>query len=268
MCAEGAAKGWHERNGGNLSYRIDKSDIKDVRESLNENGSWCELGLCVPDLAGEYFMVTGTGKYFKNVAKDPENNIGIVRLNKTGDKYKVVWGLKDGSKPTSELSSHIMNLSVCKKRDEDIRVVYHCHPANLTALTFVLPLDEEIFTRELWEMISECPMFLPDVIGIVPWMTPGGKEIADATAGIMKTRDAAVWAHHGLFVCGKDFDSAFGLAETIEKASEILVKVLSMSDRKRQTISPDNLRSLNDSLGIHLDERFLYEKNSQIIGEK
>ena len=30
-----------------------------------------------------------------------------------------------------------------------------------------------------------------------------------------------VWVHHGMFCSGKDFDEAFGLMDTAEKAAEI-----------------------------------------------
>ena len=49
-----------------------------------------------------------------------------------------------------------------------------------------------------------------------------------ATSEKMKTYQAAIWAQHGLFASGPDFDITFGLAHTIEKSAEIYVKVLSM----------------------------------------
>lgn len=52
------------------------------------------------------------------------------------------------------------------------------------ALTFVLPLDDKVFTRELWESATECPVIFPD--GVVLWMVPGGREIAVKTAELMK----------------------------------------------------------------------------------
>ena len=84
----------------------------------------------------------------------------------------------------------------------------------------------------------------------------------------MKTQDVAIWAAHGAFACGTDFDIAFGLMHTVEKAAEILVKVRSMSDRKANPITPSQLRSLNDQFGIRINERFLYERTSDKIGER
>ena len=134
LCVDGFYQGWHERNGGNLSYRIKDSEIESVKEDLDESGEWKEIGTSVPKLAGEYFMVTGSGKYFRNVEIDPAANVCIIKVDDKGENYKIVWGLVEGGRPTSELPSHLMNLEVCKNRDENIRVVYHCHPANTIAL--------------------------------------------------------------------------------------------------------------------------------------
>ena len=259
-CTDGWLQGWHERNGGNLSYRMKGQEVDEVRNLLHLDGEWKDIDACVPGLAGEYFMVTGSGKYFRNVELDFEDNVCILRVDETGTKYQIVYGLVNGGRPTSELPSHLMNLEVLKKRDADIRVVYHAHPANTVALTFVLPLDDVVFTREIWEMETECPVVFPQGIGVVPWMVPGKREIGEKTSEIMKTRNVAVWAHHGMFVCGKDFDEAFGLMHTVEKAAEILVKVMSMSDRKLNTITPDDFRALGGPFGVQLDEKYLYEK--------
>lgn len=260
MADDGWQMGWHERNGGNLSYRIKAEEIDSVRDGLRPDGVWQPIGTSVPGLAGEYFLVTGSGKYFRNVMHDPEDSIGIIEVDGTGENYRKVWGLVNGGRPTSELPSHLMNLDVKKKRDGKYRVVYHCHATNLIALTFVLPLKDEVFTRELWEMATECPVVFPDGIGVVEWMVPGGRDIAVATSRLMENYDVAVWAHHGMFCAGEDFDLTFGLAHTVEKAAEILVKMLSMRPDKRQTITPQNFRDLAAAFQVELPEQFLYEK--------
>lgn len=259
MCDDGFNQGWHERNGGNLTYRIKEEDLNDA--DLCKNGEWHDIGTEVPTLANEYFLVTGSGKYFRNVALDPINNIAIILVDETGTKYQIQWGLKNGGKPTSELPSHLMNHAVKKEvSDGKHRVIYHAHTTNTIALTFVLPLKDEIFTRELWEMATECPVVFPSGIGIVPWMAPGEKEIAVATSELMKEYDVAIWAHHGMFCSGEDFDLTFGLMHTVEKAAEILVKVLSIQPTKLQTIQPDEFRHLAKDFNVVLPEKFLYEK--------
>ena len=56
-------------------------------------------------------------------------------------------GLVNGGRPTSELPSHLMNLEVKKLQNPDYRVVYHAHTTNIIALTFVLPLEDKVFTK-------------------------------------------------------------------------------------------------------------------------
>ena len=258
MANDGWEQGWHERNGGNLSYRIAPAELDEVKDQLKTDRPWTPIGTTVPDLAGEYFLVTGSGKYFRNVILDPAANIGIVELDEKGENFRIVWGLQNGARPTSELPSHLMNHEVTKARSGGkYRVNYHAHPANTIALTFVLPLTDEAFTRELWEMATECPVVFPSGIGVVPWMVPGGRDIAVATSKLMKEYDVAIWAHHGMFCCGEDFDLTFGLMHTVEKAAEILVKVRSMTDRKRQTISADDFRALAKDFHVTLPEKFL-----------
>ncbi len=268
MANDGWEQGWHERNGGNLSYRMKPEEVDMVKEEFSA-GEWKEIGTTVPDLAGEFFMVTGSGKFFRNVIIKPAESFGIIEIDDKGENYRIMWGLEGGARPTSELPSHLMNHEVKKRvTGGKYRVIYHAHTTNTIALTFVLPLTDEAFTRELWEMATECPVVFPDGIGVVPWMVPGGREIAVATSEIMKKQDVAIWAHHGMFACGTDFDITFGLMHTVEKAAEVLVKVLSMTNTKRQTIQPDEFRALNAPFNVSINEECLYEKKSNIIGER
>lgn len=256
MANEGWLHNFHERNGGNLSYRIKTEEVESVKECFC-NGEWKPIGVTVNDLAGEFFLMTGSGKFFQNILSNPADNVCIIEVDEKGENYRQVWGLVNGGRPTSELPSHLMNLEVKKRINSNIRVVYHAHPANVVALTFVLPLTDEVFTRELWEMITECAMIFPQGLGVVEWMVPGSMEVAIATSEKMKQYDAVVWAHHGLFVAGEDFDTTFGLMHLIEKASEILVKVKSMGGEKRQTISVDNFKALAADYNLTLPDRFL-----------
>ena len=67
MCNDGWEQGWHERNGGNLSYRIKPEEVEEVKVFFTREGEWKAIGTSVPQLEGEFFMVTGSGKYFRNV---------------------------------------------------------------------------------------------------------------------------------------------------------------------------------------------------------
>lgn len=261
LCQDGVNQNWHERNGGNLSYRIKPSEALLIKSELNTDSDWIQIGTKVSELSGEYFMVTGSGKYFKNVYEQPDENICIIEIDSTGEKYRICWGLTNGGKPTSELPTHLMNHEVKKRVTSDShRVIYHCHTPNVISLTFVLPLNDTTFTRELWESMTECPVIFYQGVGVVKWMVPGGREIGVATSKLMNKYNVAIWAHHGIFCSGETFDETFGLAHTVEKAAEILVKVISMGGKKLQTIEPQDFRDLAKDFNVSIDEKFLYEK--------
>ena len=247
MCNDGWLQGWHERNGGNLTYRMKEEEVAQCRPFFDEQPrEWVNMGVQADNLAGEYFITTGSGKFFRNVEPDPVHSIGIVEINDKGDSWRIVWGLEGGAKPTSEFPSHFMNHSVRKAA------------TNVIALTYILPLTDRDFTRALWQSATECPVVFPEGVGVCPWMVPGGADIAMATSELMKNYQAAIWAQHGLFASGPDFDITFGLAHTIEKSAEIYVKVLSMGGGIiRQTITDDDLRAIAHDFGVTLNEKFL-----------
>lgn len=225
MCGDGWLQGWHERNGGNLTYRLTDDELAAVRPFFDPAPRpWVTMGVTGENLAGAYFLSTGSGKYMRNVAEDPARNIGIVEIDETGSAYRIVWGLADGARPTSEFESHYMNHCVAARRtDGAYRVIYHAHTPGIIEMSFIVPLTDRDFTRRLWQMMTECVVVFPAGVGVVPWMVPGGPAIAEASCALMKTYDAIVWAHHGLFAAGPDFDTAFGLAHTVEKAAQLYV---------------------------------------------
>lgn len=257
-CDDGWQQGWHERNGGNLTYRMTDIEVAECKPGFVYDKEWTKLGVTAENLAGEYFIATGSGKYLRNVSLAPQDNICIIEINDAGDSGRIVWGLEKGGKPTSEFPSHYLNHSVKKAvSDGTHRVIYHAHVPYVIALTYVLPVGAKEFTRILWSSATECPVVFPEGVGQVPWMVPGGPEIAHATSEEMKRFNAVIWTHHGLFCSGTDFDDAFGLMHTIEKAAEIYVKALSTGLEFKQTITDENLREIAVAFGVTLNEEFL-----------
>ena len=59
MANDGWEQGWHERNGGNLTYRIKPEEIRQISYALTTTGQWIPIGTTVPGLAGEYFALLG-----------------------------------------------------------------------------------------------------------------------------------------------------------------------------------------------------------------
>jgi len=243
------AKGWGEANGGNISIRITPEEMVPFAECLT-SGQEHKLPLAMPDLAGDYFLVTGTGTFFRNIAVAPLESLGIVHINWTGEAYSVVWGYSKGGSVTSEFPTHLLSHVVRKKITNSLdTIILHTHTTNLIALSFVLPLDMGVINRELWEMMSECLILFPDGIGILPWMVPGQLEIGRETAILMEKHHLVLWAHHGIFGAGQNMDQIFGLIETAEKAAEMLLKVMAAGGKK-QAISTEQLRALAKAFNV------------------
>ncbi|AUP77111.1 rhamnulose-1-phosphate aldolase [Enterobacter sp. EA-1] len=193
----------------------------------------------MPLLANTPFIVTGSGKFFRNVQLDPAANLGVVKVDSDGAGYHILWGLTHEAVPTSELPAHFLSHGErIKATGGKDRVIMHCHATNLIALTYVLENHADLITRKLWEGSTECLVVFPDGVGILPWMVPCTDEIGPLPP-ICKNIRWCCGSFHGVFGSGPTLDETFGLIDTAEKSAEVLVKIYSMGGMK-QTISQQN----------------------------
>lgn len=246
--------GWDERNGGNISYMLDEKEVAEYLD-LNNVIRTIPTGFEAKELIGKIFIVTGTGKYFKNVEYDPENNLGIIRIAEDGTTAELLWGYADGGRFTSELPAHLMSHISRLSVDPENRVVIHSHPTNTLAMNYVHELDEKKFTHTLWEMCTECIVVFPDGVGVLPWMLCGTNEIGEATAEKMKEFRLVIWAMHGIYGAGKNLDEAFGLIETVEKAAQIYM--LTSHLPRINTIKDKDMKILAEAFGVEYRKDFL-----------
>ncbi len=257
MCATTANMyrlGWDERNGGNISYMLDTQEVSEYLD-LNNVIRTIPTGFDAKQLIGKIFIVTGTGKYFKNVEKDPENNLGIIRIADDGTTAELLWGWADGGQFTSELPAHLMSHISRLSVNPENRVIMHCHPDYTLAMTQVHEMDERKLTRTLWKQMTESIVVFPDGIGVLPWMVCGTNEIGEATAQKMKKYRLVVWTLHGIYGAGKDMDETFGLIETVEKAA--IQYMLTAHLPKVNTITDENLVALAKRFELDYRKDFL-----------
>ena len=247
--------GWDERNGGNISYLLDEEDVKPFLD-LDKVVREIPMIFDASKLAGRYFIVTGSGKYFKNVINAPAENLGIVRVAENGKSLDLLWGLENDAVPTSELPSHFMSHIARLEVDPENRIIMHNHASHLLAMTFTHEMDEKAFTRTLWQMCTECLVVFPEGVSLLPWMVPGTNEIGEATAAKMKETRLVMWPQHGVYGAGKDMDEVFGLIETAEKAAQVYTYVCAQGGVK-QTISDADLWRLADAFGLTPREGYL-----------
>lgn len=251
-------RGWDELNGGNISCLLDEGEISNYL-NVNHVLRTIDLAFPVPELSGKYFIVTGSGKYFRHVRENPEECLGIIRVCADGKSIELLWGLRDGASPTSELASHFMSHITRLKQEPSHKVIMHSHTTHLIAMTFNHELDEVLFTRTLWKMCTECLVVFPEGVGILRWMVPGTDEIGRKTAEKMKDFRLVVWPHHGIFGAGKSLSEAFGLLETVEKAAHIYMLTNSHKDGIRQMITDQELKDLAKRFSVNPPEKYFTE---------
>lgn len=247
--------GWDERNGGNISFLLKEEEVSEFLD-VSQVKKTIDIDFDCSDLSSKYFIVTGSGKYFKNIEYDPEDSLGVIRIGKDGQSIELLWGFNNDGVPTSELPSHLMSHISRLEVDPENRIVMHCHASNLLAMTYTHSLDEKEFTKKLWKMSTECIVVFPEGIGVIPWIVPGTNEIGEATASKMKENRLVIWPHHGIYGSGKDMDETFGLIETAEKAALIYTLAQAQGGIK-QTITEEQLSDLAKGFNVVPKEGYL-----------
>lgn len=246
-------KGWAEANAGNISLRLDKG----LAEGLKPKSDWVDTGLALPDLAGEAFLVTGTGRFLRNIPLFPWKNVGIIELDGTASRYRVLEGFEPAGGPTSELVPHLMTHAAVKTAFNDRkRAVIHTHAPNLIALTYALELDTASLSKLLWQCHVECIVGFPGGVEFIPWMMAGSKAIAEATALALRKRSLAVWQFHGVFGAGRNLDEAFGKIDMAEKAAGIFLSAKAAGGI-RNAPAAGHLRAIAANFKVSPEESFL-----------
>ncbi|MGL3993494.1 rhamnulose-1-phosphate aldolase, partial [Pediococcus acidilactici] len=169
----------------------------------------------------------------------------------------IKWGFNDGGQPTSEFPAHLMSHLARLKQDPEQRVIMHCHPTNLIAMTFTLPLSEKLLSRTLWQMHPESIVVFPEGVGVIPYMCPGTTAIGEATATKMADHHVVVWPHHGVFAAGDSLDETYGLVETVEKSALVYTAIQAQGGQMFQKITDQDFRDLAQRFGLSLREEYL-----------
>ncbi|MBI5117859.1 rhamnulose-1-phosphate aldolase [Candidatus Poribacteria bacterium] len=223
-------KGWAERNAGNLS--VDVTEI--VSDSGIEQARTTQRALPFnyPLLANRYFLVTGSGRKFRDLARDPARNTCILRISENGSGYRIVWGgasIPD-FRPTSEFPTHLRLHEYIREAGATERVVLHTHPTELIVLTHLPEYrDEASLNRALWCVHPEVKVNLPRGVDFVPYAIPGSESLARATAdGFRRGRSVVLWEMHGCVAKAESPAVAFDLIDVLNKAASIVLKCRSV----------------------------------------
>jgi len=218
-------RGWAERNAGNISVDVTR------------HVSGCDLGpapeiqgefeFSYPVLADRYFLVTGSGRRFRDVTKDAASNACILRISGDASGYSLVWGGEAGPdfKPTSEFPAHLRLHEHLRKNDASEDVVLHTHPNDLIALTHLPEYRTgEALSKVLWCIHPEVKVNLPKGVGFVPYAIPGTEALALATVeGFERGYPVVLWEIHGCVAKARSPMEAFDLIDIVNKAASLVL---------------------------------------------
>ena len=220
-------KGWAERNGGNITVNITEL-VDDSLRAAPALAPARPLDTVLPHLKGAWFFCKGTGRRMRDLAREPMANGAVIRITDDCAHYEIVADRIVA--PTSELPSHLAVHDALLAQGSPYRASLHTHPIELVALTHSRRwLEKDAATRMLWSMIPETRAFCPKGLGVVPYLLPGSRALAEATLRTLaQDYDVVMWEKHGVFAVDTDIISAFDQVDVLNKAAQIYLAARSM----------------------------------------
>ncbi|MCD6552178.1 rhamnulose-1-phosphate aldolase [Thermotoga sp.] len=209
-----AMKGLSEANAGNISVRVDEVPSSYKVKSVEAYGFEYDG----PEM---YLLITATGSRMREICED-ESKICLLHIL-PGKYYEILHG---EGKPTSEFPTHLMIQARFKEMNSEKRAIVHTHPLNL--LTLMNLKDFHTLLSKMMRIHPEVLIFFPQGISVIEFEKPGSVELGLKTVEKSQGKDAVLWDKHGVVAFGKDVSEAYDKVEILEKAAEILLKVLSL----------------------------------------
>ncbi len=226
-CDNGVRRGWHEAGAGGLSMLIFPEVILGIEAGLDFTAPFQPLEIPVPSLSKEFFLISGRDQFLDDVLLRPDEICGIIQISPDGTGYRKVLGFKAKKEPSPDLQVHLLVHEQYLKRAPNRRsVVYHSHPANMTTLSYLLPLEDEALTQTLSRSSYLFRDRLPAGVGVIWAPESDGRELATLTAEKFARCDAVLWAFRGLICVTESLPRAIGLVELLEKAAATRIRLL------------------------------------------
>ncbi len=220
------ARGWAERNGGNITVNVTEFVDDEIRQfpAISEPRP---IGATLPHLKGCYFYCKGTNMRMRDLARRPMDNGSVIRILDDCASYVII--ADKPVRPTSELPSHLSVHNWLLAKGSPYRAIVHTHPIELVAMTHSRRfLEKDVASNVLWSMIPETKAFCPRGLGMVPYKLAGSVELAEATIAELDDYDVVMWEKHGVFAVDCDAMQAFDQIDVLNKAAQIYVAAKNM----------------------------------------
>ena len=216
------SKGWAEASAGNMSLRL-AAPPPALDQLARDPGKIQNSAVDMTDLIGDCFLVTASGSRMREIASEPEKGLCLIRII---DKEHF-WLVAGAGQPSSEWATHAGLHSLFKENRSGERAVVHCHPLSLIALSHIFDSEKEMNER-IFRLQHETRLFVPEMLGLVPYAVTGSKGLAKASKEKLKKFRLALWDKHGVIASGKSLDQALDRIEIVEKAAALYLQLRSL----------------------------------------
>lgn len=211
MVALGAAEG----AAGNISVWA-RQLVVPMR--FSERGT-IDLPVAVPQLAGGWVIVTGSGRRLHDLGRVPERTVCVLYIENDG--AHATLHAAANVRPTSELNSHLAIHDAIVGRDRlEHHAVVHAQPLRLTYLSHLPQYQHFVqLNQRLLRWQPETIMEFPEGIATQPFEVPGSAAQMRVTATALGQHRAIVWQRHGIVARAGEVGKAADLVEYAEAAA-------------------------------------------------
>ncbi len=234
---------------GNISVLYARNTTPDGRFSDNwEMPSPVE----VPELAGAWIAVTGSGRRLRELQSSTEANVALVEVLDRGNALRVhASPSRMFEKPTSELNTHLALHQHHAAKTGEIHTVIHAQPLHLTFLSHTDGCRDTMgMNKRILRWHPELIHMLYDGIGVAPLLAPGSDSLMRATLELSHKHRVIVWACHGTIArYSGSVQKACDLIEYAETGARYEFMNLPAGEKAQGIPIPDLLR-LCEEIGI------------------
>jgi rhamnulose-1-phosphate aldolase len=160
-----------------------------------------ELPEPIPELAGDGFVITGSGRRLREIIQDPPANVGFLKIDEDGAAATLYTSPRRlFARLTTEFNSHLaVHLDQVRRTGTNFHAIIHAQPPYLTYLSHIPRYqDESYLNRHLLCWQPEMIVNLPEGLGYVPFRIPGSAQLMAATVASLRAHRVVLWGKHGV----------------------------------------------------------------------
>jgi rhamnulose-1-phosphate aldolase len=206
-----------------------------------------------PELVGNAFLVTGSGRRLREIGADPAANLGFLVVEEGGETGRLYTSPRRLFKRlTSEFNSHLaVHRDQMRRSEHNFHALIHAQPFHLTYLSHISRYQNERYlNRHILRWQPESIVHLPEGIAYTPFRLPGSPELMAATVEALRTRRVVLWAKHGVMArSDSSVKRACDLIEYVETGARY--ECMNLSNHGiADGLSEEEIRAICASFGI------------------